>query len=447
MQQNKALAAADANPMKRPGSASTNLDALDIAQKKLDARVGKLSKDLNHKLDGLISTMNKLAAAQNISRSRAPTLGDEMDADEDNFYAIETSGKRRFSIESALSNDSDYPTSTRGRGASIETVSSTKAMPRSSMKVAISNSSSNDALPTDGVANGEQFNAPAKSQSMSRLMASPGGILRKTAGDGSNISQKKRHSFSNPIATVQVIQPAPSSTAGDSSGSESKNSKGDNPANTNTSAVGAAANASASTGAGRGQGSPTALAGALAMSKRPDSPRSEDEDSLQSADHNKQASPRSPPAKKEDSPSTATLSPVADMASLSFSKDDRTNLESLMEEGKQLDDSEPSFRSLDTDSSTLHGGSCKGGCGFSCDADDELNLQKKDIVRVKPAPATKSPPPSGSPLFARKHMATVPDRATISGPPVEMALSAIKMNQMQIDKKRAASAGRVRKEL
>lgn len=435
MQQSRALQAADAaGSLKRPGSAAMTLETLDASQKKMDVRITKMSRDMGHKLDGMMKMMTKLAESNNIRKNT--------ETEEDmEYYTLDANGEpRRSSAESLGSkgswNNDSGELSARGRSMTAETVSSTKAT-RSSFRPSI-----------DGVTPSELGVVPEKSKSMSRIM-SPVGIMRKKSSDGN--SSKKRHSFSDPIATVKEFGLSP---------------KGDN--------------------SGRGFGASSDGAdrvqhGSIVLSE-------DDEDSVPSIDdapspetlptrvpslgrmfvpkispRTRGESPRDPFSgsgpPKNASPRVVPLNvPLAEHAhsqsaeelSLRLKKQQlsASNEESKVPLGDGDEDvllllHQASSRTIESDSSTIHGTPQHSPTHARAYSPvNELNQQQREINRQKPTPPLKELSPHSHSNFTpiKKSAVAAADRSPISGPPVELALSAI--NQSRIDKTRAQSAGR-----
>jgi hypothetical protein len=434
MQQNKALRAAEANP-KRPGSATATLDTLDLTQKKLDARITKLSKELNHKMDGLMKMISSVGSIAPRGKSFAyDDEGDEEDDDE--YYTLDGEGSRvrRGSIDSTTSGGTgaggervEYQGAAKtrkraesagsaGKGRSPAARPSSASMRASAGASATSASGGSD----KSVGRIEHLNPASKSRSLSKF--TPSGILRKPSltPELSTVSQKKRHSFSTPIATVHdIVDPSASFQ-------------------------------SAAGGANVDGPLPTATPlntheRSHESSKSDSEDEDEDEDSLQSA----------PP--REDSPhlQNGDTAGAASMNTPSKSHDEEDDRQ-LREEGKQATGSweesarEESTRSLDSEAATLHGGSEKGhGTGSGEQSGlasplvlvDDIDSPVRSISRKKPAPEAVKAPVTFSPI--RKRADVVVDRATISGPPVEMALHAMNNNKA-FERSRAYSANEAR---
>lgn len=198
MQQNRALAATDAaNAAARPESAATSLE------KKIDVRMNKMSKDITSKLDGMMKMINKIAESNHVRKNT------EMEE----YYMLDANGEaHRMSSDSIGAGE----LSARSRAQTGETVSSTKASRGMSFRPSIDGAISEegtspapDALESDSSTH--VIPKPEKvkqSKSMSSI-TTPVGIMRKMSADGGTSGSKKRHSFSDPIATVNVIQSPP----------------------------------------------------------------------------------------------------------------------------------------------------------------------------------------------------------------------------------------------
>lgn len=400
MQQNKALRAAEANP-KRPGSATATLDTLDLTQKKLDARITKLSKEVNHKLDGLVKMMST------VGNSRK-SFGFSGDFDDDGeYYTLDADGnkvvtaRRNSGDESVASGER---TEYRGSSAKLRRrVESSTGSGKSNRPMSAVTTGSQASDSDAGATKVEPLNPAAKSRSLSRF--APSGILRKPSlTPDAPVSQKKRHSFSTPIATVHdITDPAASFASNAGEG---------------------APGAGAISGGANADGPPENAAQAAALAEaRADAEGSDDGSSLHTA---------TPPRKD----SMEDGSPQQDDAvakSLSKSEDEHDADRQLREEGKQeVGSREPSFRSMDSESNTLNG---SGKSKRATSPDTDVDAPIRDVNRKKPQPARVSAPPFAS----RKRVDVVVDRNTISGPPIELALHAMNNNRT-FDRSRAYSA-------
>ena len=500
MQQSKALQAADANP-KRPGSATTNLDTLDLTQKKLDARVSKLSKEMNHKLDNVMKMVEQcMQNMANANASRAAggweSSAGEEDEEEEKYYTIDsTTGKRRFSNESIQSNtSSERPNSGGGKDSSgynriratssqeTDTVTapelseSQRQQPKKSQQATAAaqqeqkdqqQQQRSEIKPSSSGKSGregrESFAAPEKAKSLSIIMASPGGILRKRLEGGETGSQKKkRHSFSSTIATVHVIGEA---TAGPNGGSPSGKDKGkqekvnknklrkellsddeegDDEDNDGDSLRTDSEDSDMDREGGGGSSKKGASAlGVINEDFTPpvdaDMATAERKTSVAQEEHEQKDVRLSTISLKVDSQSSLTeaeagkLSPTADAEDVFDEEGD--------EEGALKFRMASGSRSPGTPTQYTGSG---GGGDSSSDAidpgvDADLDEHKGDVVRVKPkAPLLHLSP---SPLFRPKRINVVLDRATISGPPIALAINAVNDLEERMARIRAASAG------
>lgn len=415
------------------------LEALDATQKKLDTRITKMSKDMGHKLDSMMKMMTKLAENNNIRKNT--------ETEEDlEYYTLDSNGEpRRLSSESINSKgswdkDGVGELSSRGRSYTAESTSSTRVAPRMSFRPSIDGSGG-------GNSGGGAAVVPEKSKSMSRIM-SPVSIMRKKSGDSTGGSSKKRHSFSDPIATVKMIGMSP---------------KGDN------SDRGFGAHV---------DGADRLRQGSILLSE-------DDEDSMQSIDD--APSPETLPTKipslglmfapkispRRDSPRDAGPGPprnasprvvplnipVAEHAHSQSAEELSLHLKKQLKGGGgSVEESkvplgeedvlmqQASSRTIESDSSVAHS-TPKHSPRHSRDHSpvNELNQPQREVNRQKPTPPLKELSPHSNFTPAKKKAIAASDRSPISGPPVELALSAI--NQSRIDKTRAQSAGRAHREL
>ena len=434
MQQSRALQAADAaNSAKRPGSAAMTLESLDASQKKLDARITKLSKDMGHKLDGMMKMMSKIAESQNIRRNT------ETEDEIDGFYTLDGNGEaRRFSADSVNSKNSHdkeeaEKLSARGRA---DTASSTRVAYCSSFRPSIDSAGSNSSSGRFDDGAGMQ---PAKSKSLSRIMQSPNGIMRKKSNDGSE-SSKKRHSFSDPIATVKVIGLSPkgvSARRGFGAFAEGVSAENDRlqqesiqlsddeedeeDGEDDTEFIADSPTPSPET-------VPTRKVPSLARMLIPQmSPRSRVSPRGEESNAPTYASPRIVPL---NLPVTLT-SKSAELLSSSHLQE-----ETKMPSGEEDNlTAQASSRSIQSDSSTVRGTPPKYTGEDS--PGNELNQRQREVTRQKPTPPTKETAlhSAFAPATSKKSAFSM---GTIAGPPLELALDAMQ----QKEKQRAASTGR-----
>ena len=414
-----------------------DLDTLDLTQKKLDARITKLSKEVNHKLDDLVKMMTTLGRATGRGKSFGPSATEEGDDDDEEYYMIDTSsGKvRRGSADSGTSGE--LTDRSRGRANTGDSNSSTKVMPRSSMRPSSasirkisscsgiaegSNSADSDKDKTQGSDHsGDKIEPLAKgrkSLSLSKLAPNtPNGILRKPA-DGTpttTAGNRKRHSFSTPIATVQEVANDHNASFTSTTGDQQSQSEATTP------------NIESAEG--------NTISTSHTPSQLLHSNRKVTESPLSDSDVD-----NSSPANEEQNPNRNDASP---------SVINKKELDILEEEGKVSCDEEndPSALSLDIESS-----SSKDIILFQLQEpphspNNELNQIPIMSNRTKPVPIRLTTPASPfSPL--RKRADVVIDRATISGPPVELALRAINNSRSATPERiRARSAGYIRKDM
>ena len=437
MQQSKALQAADAaNPTKRPGSAAMTLEALDVTQRKLDARMSKMNKDMARKLDGMMKMITKLADSNGIRRNT------ETEDDMEGYYTLDENGKRRFSSESINSMDS-FQRQNSGAYSSrsrAETASSTRAMPRTSFRPSI-----------DSASDREKSLIPEKSKSLSKIMQSPNGIMRKTASGDGGSSAKKRHSFSDPIATIKMIGNSPKGSFGPGLGAyaegpgspltqkerndlmcEEEGEEGDD------SLVSSAAPSPETIPT---RAPPLGLRFAAQVSPRKESPKA----SPRSDAAPKYASPRGVPLDTDTIPNTTQTNKNDNDAILSLNMKKYKEL-ALLEESKQPAEEDEiavinsTSRSAESDSSTINNSPQHSPHHFyQRSSTDELNQLLPGGTRLKPTQSASSP--HFTPIKSKKLRVFSPaDSVALSGPPIELAHAA--MHQSRVEKARAASAGR-----
>lgn len=448
MQQNKALRAAEANP-KRPGSATATLDTLDLTQKKLDARITKMSNEMNHKMNELMKLVSQVAGVA--PRGKSFMYDDEEDGDadgdgEDDYYTLDAEGNRvnvrRRSVDSTTSGAGGGGGSTErveyrggsakgnrrrmdssgssGKGSTRRSPAhpihptsrppSASPIPRAMASAAAAVVAAADAtMSGDEVSKVEPLHASAKSRSLSKF--SPGGILRKPSltPDGS-VSQKKRHSFSTPLTTVHSIV--------DHNGSFQS-----------TGSV---------TGAGTDASNPADGANVMDGLKSDSVAVDEDDDDSESLQSAPSRQPSMDVAEARQGDASASGTSAADTGvdaapSSSKSRDDEDRL--FEEEGKQaMDSREVSVRSLDIEGAPL---TVDSVATLSPLPVADLDGPFKSLSRKKPAPEPIKQQSMFSP--ARKRADIVIDRNTISGPPIQLALNAMNNNRA-FERSRAYSA-------
>jgi hypothetical protein len=235
----------------------------------------------------------------------------------------------------------------------------------------------------------EPLSMAGKSRSLSTF--APGGILRKPSltPDGVPASQKKRHSFSTTIATIHVI-PDPNASFTSNAGSGGASADGSEAEKKKDSGVGTDG------------------------SVQEDS----ESDSLQSAED--QEPPRTERTESSDGPV--------------FMKKDVHEGVQAHEETKTALSREPSFRSIASESVPVSSPTAREAPKTP---DSELSEPFRNISRIKPSAPMVKAPPTFSP--ARKRTEIVIDRSNITGPPLELALTAINNNRV-MERNRAYSA-------
>jgi hypothetical protein len=525
MQQNRAKEA-EKSGKQSAAAVTATMDQLDLAQKKLDARVSKLSKEMNSKMDAMMKMVERCLTNTSSGGGGNNGGGEE-------YYIFDSDGhKRKMSGEDFSDGESsiDFPGiagSSRSRRGSVESMSSTKINRGMSSK-----SEGGFGLNTNTGAGAGAGEPPKFAPPTAAALAkhSPASILRKPGADGTNNASSsaagpvapRKASFSDPIYTVKLIGAAGASAAAAASAStaheEQKYGGGaeENRATASPSAskdpkdagqpegvdghvseddddsVDSRANGNRN-GNGSGKGGEgdnrhrhRARDSADESETNPNNMSSNTLNTHINTFMNGQSMSPTPAFSPAPSPhsSLILLSPAeaaaaaasagaAASASASFG-------DSPLSRHRDHRDSDPSSS---TSSSSSAAAPAPGAAMSNAWADPNassknknthsnnndllhnahsdsiLNEQKADIVRIKPSPGTR-PPPEGIGIFGSSSPSRSPggfhpkrigsathmggSANSLTGPPVELAINAINQNRME--RIRAASAGRARKE-